>query len=135
MRKIEVFSTLSNQVSVYHSDDLTWESFRKVLIEDGIYNSQTMKALESSTKMTIENDGAMLPTGDFRLYLLPVKTDSACDPEELQEQLNELEVMFADFRDSFDTFLSNIRPIVDSQLEAYKAEAAQLIAGMEKRRL
>jgi hypothetical protein len=135
MRKIEVFSTLSeqNQLTVYNSDAVTWEAFRSVLIEDGIYNPRTMKAIEAGTKMTIENDGSLLPVGDFKLFLLPVKTDSACDEDALQSQLTELEIMFSDFRDDLDKFFEATRGIVNSQLESYKNEAAQLIAGMEKR--
>ena len=48
-------------------------------------NYQGMKAIEGQTRVTFESNDAILPEGDFRLFLMPIRTKRGGDPKDTYE--------------------------------------------------
>lgn len=53
----------------------TWRVLKNILLSDG-YDLQNLKATENVNKTTLEHIDAVLPEGDFRLFLRPSETKS-----------------------------------------------------------
>lgn len=73
-RVITVVSTKGGQIEKVSTDAKTWGDL-KDLIEDK-YDLINLKATENINKTTLEHKDAILPEGDFRLFLRPAKTKS-----------------------------------------------------------
>jgi hypothetical protein len=77
MRTITVFNTQSNTPSTFESDATTYGQ-----IKNQIDGSDSMKVVVRETKVTLESDEAMLPEGDFTLFLFPGKVKSGWENED-----------------------------------------------------
>jgi hypothetical protein len=53
----------------------TWEELKTELIQQNV-NLSNVKAIIGETRVTLESNSAILPEGNFNLYLLPKKTKS-----------------------------------------------------------
>jgi len=73
-RKITVITSVGEKKTIT-TDVTVWSHLRNVLSQNG-YSLSNMKALEGVKKGTLEHDDAILPVGDFKLYLMPVKSKS-----------------------------------------------------------
>lgn len=68
MREIKVFSSKRNNLTVVKSDATTWGALSSQLIEEG-YDLTGLVASENVNRCTLENEGAILPEGNFTLFL------------------------------------------------------------------
>lgn len=75
-RVIRIFST--NIRKVLNSTAETWADLQNELRNEGVSYSG-MKAISSINKTTLEHPDAILPGGDFTLYLTPMRTKSGED--------------------------------------------------------
>lgn len=91
-RKITIVSTKNNQVKNYESDVATWGELNSLINND--FDLSNLKATENISKTTLEHVDAVLPTGDFRVFLRPVKTKSGQDFSEMK--FGELRATFKD---------------------------------------
>lgn len=83
MRKITIVSTNTDQVFDVESSAETWGELKR---ESSISNvSSGMKAMIRETKNTLESDQAILPQGDFVLYLTPSKVKSGWSSDDLSD--------------------------------------------------
>lgn len=82
MRKIIVYSTLGKNAVEVNSQASEWAGVKAELKEFGV-NYAGMKCVIGETRLTLESDKAIVPEGDFTLYLMPVKTKSGADRKEL----------------------------------------------------
>jgi len=73
MRKINTYSTLTNAPGSVMSDATTWGQL-KLQLGDLIQGD--MKAVIKETKVTLENELATLPEGEFTVFLFPNKVKS-----------------------------------------------------------
>lgn len=74
-RKIVVVSTRDNARKEFNTDVRTWGEL-KPLIEAERISTSDMKATVRETKVNLDHHGAMLPEGDFTLFLTPGKVKS-----------------------------------------------------------
>lgn len=76
MRKIEVINTADASLSKSFESDAT--TYGQIKNELGVAPG-SMKVVVRETKVTLEADDAVLPEGDFTLYLFPGKVKSGWD--------------------------------------------------------
>jgi len=73
MRKIKVISGQGSPRSI-ESDATSWGALKLELsTKASIENVGSLKAVVSDTKVTLEDDAALLPTGNFTLFLFTTK--------------------------------------------------------------
>lgn len=73
-REITVVATKGGRIEKINTNVSTWGELR-ALIQDN-YDLQNLKAVENINKTTLEHIDAVLPEGNFRLFLRPSKTKS-----------------------------------------------------------
>lgn len=89
-RKISIFSTTRDILVLENSDLITWDQLRNTLINDHKYDLSNLVASESYTKTTLESSEAVLPVGDFVLFLRPKETKAGVKSrEELKEVIKD----------------------------------------------
>lgn len=74
MSKVTIFSTGGTNKTI-EVNSTTWGDLQKELSNNGVSTSG-MKAVHGQTRVTLEHKDAIIPDGDFNLFLLPVKTKS-----------------------------------------------------------
>lgn len=127
MRKVIVFSTLTEQKQVIETDVTTWGELKK-LVSD--FNSDTMKATEGTTKTTLESNEAVLPTGDFKVFLTPSKIKAGGEvrytPTQIKELRTKLDNVFSDLldEDSNEDAQEEI-PLTEEEILLAEAKAIQ----------
>lgn len=76
MKKVTVYSSSMGNKS-FETSATTFNGLVLAMMENSIrYNSGEMKAVIGQTKVTLEHEDAIIPDGDFTLFLLPIKTKS-----------------------------------------------------------
>lgn len=90
-KKVTVFSTLGKNAQEFTTGATTWGELQSNLKEMSIQYSG-MKAVIGENKHTLESDKALLPTEQFTLYLMPVKTKSGADRKALMQSIKEFVV-------------------------------------------
>ncbi len=127
MRKVTVFTTASNVKKEINSGASTFGDLKIDLASAGI-TVDTMKSVVKETRVTLESDAAVLPTGDFALFLFPVKVKSGSDDytsdsnttrysdEKLQKLRKKLDNIFKDL-------LSDESEVPSSENKELKSEA------------
>lgn len=78
MRNVTVYSTSGKTNVKIETGATTFGELTPQLRENG-FNLDGMKAVVGETKVTLEADGAVLPDGEFKLFLMPLKTKSGGD--------------------------------------------------------
>ena len=63
----------------------------KPLLRQREINYEGMKMLVGETKNELSVDEATLPTGDFKLYLMPAKTKSGVDFDDMEYSIERIE--------------------------------------------
>ena len=87
-RIITVYSTLGKNAVEVTSQANDWEGVKSELREFSVsYNN--MKAVIGETRLTLESDRAIVPEGDFTLYLMPIKTKSGIDRKILMATIKD----------------------------------------------
>lgn len=61
-------------------------------------NTSGMKLLVGETKNELSMDDSVLPEGDFKLYLVPAKTKSGVDFEEMEENIEDIKEDLSDLK-------------------------------------
>lgn len=79
-REIKVFSTLTRKR--LNSSATTWSELQAELKNESI-KFENMKAAVGKSKISLEYPGAQLPAEGFTLYLMPTKTKSGLDVENM----------------------------------------------------
>lgn len=75
MRTIKVFSTETSVLKEINSSATTWGELQTELKAANI-DPSNMKGMVKESKTTLENTGAVLPEGNFTLFLTPTKVKS-----------------------------------------------------------
>lgn len=104
MRNIMLFSSLGKSHQVIESDAPMWGELKRELSRRNISLSN-MKAVIGENQLTVESDEAMLPDGDFTLFLMNVKTKSGAavkiDRKQLLENIKALIAKKPELKDNF----------------------------------
>lgn len=91
-RKVTVVSTKNNKVKFYETAATTWGELNAEINND--FDLSNLKATENVNKATLEHVNAVLPEGEFRVFLRPVKTKSGHDFDNMK--FGELRATFKD---------------------------------------
>ena len=88
-RKIKIYTTEGIPGTIETNVSTLGEL--KPLLRQREINYDGMKMLVGETKNELSVDEATLPTGDFKLYLMPAKTKSGVDLDEMEEAIERIE--------------------------------------------
>ena len=88
-RKIKIYTT-AGMPGTIETNVSTLRELKPLLRQREI-NYDGMKLLVGETKNELSQDEAILPEGDFKLYLMPAKTKSGVDFDEMEETLERIE--------------------------------------------
>ena len=99
-RKIKIYTTAGMPGTIETNVSTLGEL--KPLLRQREINYDGMKMLVGETKNELSVDEAVLPTEDFKLYLMPAKTKSGVDFDEMEDSVNRIE-------DKLDKVLSLLR--------------------------
>lgn len=88
-RKIKIYTTAGIPGTIETNVSTLGEL--KPLLRQREINYDGMKMLVGETKNELSIDEATLPTGDFKLYLMPAKTKSGVDLDEMEEAIERIE--------------------------------------------
>ena len=88
-RKIKIYTTAGIPGTIETNVSTLGEL--KPLLRQREINYNGMKMLVGETKNELSVDEATLPTGDFKLYLMPAKTKSGVDLDEMEETIERIE--------------------------------------------
>lgn len=92
-RTVTAFSTRGKKKSKITTDVTTWGSLKPLLENEG-FSLETLAATESINRTDLAHVDAVLPEGDFTIFLRPTKTKSGADYKsmsyrELKSLLND----------------------------------------------
>ena len=88
-RKIKIYTTAGIPGTIETNVSTLGEL--KPLLRQREINYDGMKMLVGETKNELSVDEATLPEGDFKLYLMPAKTKSGVDLDEMEEAIERIE--------------------------------------------
>lgn len=88
-RKIKIYTTAGIPGTIETNVSTLGEL--KPLLRQREINYDGMKMLVGETKNELSVDEATLPTGDFKLYLMPAKTKSGVDLDEMEQAIERIE--------------------------------------------
>ena len=99
-RKIKIYTT-NGMPGTIETNVSTLGELKPILRQREV-NYDGMKLLVGETKNELSQDEAILPEGDFKLYLMPAKTKSGVDFDEMEDSVKRIE-------DKLDKVLSLLR--------------------------
>ena len=88
MRQIKIYTTVGTGGTI-DTNVRTLGELKPLLMEQGI-NFDNMKLVVGETKAELSLDEALLPESNFKIYLMPAKTKSGVDFDEMEERIEEL---------------------------------------------
>ena len=106
-RKIKIYTTAGMPGTIETNVSTLGEL--KPLLRQREINYDGMKMLVGETKNELSVDEAVLPTEDFKLYLMPAKTKSGVDFDEMEDSVNKIAVDVERIEDKLDKVLSLLR--------------------------
>lgn len=122
-RVIKIFST--NIRKVINSAAQTWGELQSDLRREGVSYS-SMKAISSVDKISFEHPDATLPSGEFTLYLTPMKTKSGL-ADYLRSQLQELVYDLNEVTRKASNLLDEMDSVVDKEWEKEAEEFQDIL--------
>ena len=105
-RKIKIYTTAGMPGTIETNVSTLGEL--KPLLRQREINYDGMKMLVGETKNELSVDEAVLPTEDFKLYLMPAKTKSGVDFDEMEETLERIAADVERIEDKLDMILSKL---------------------------
>ena len=124
-RKIKIYTTAGMPGTIETNVSTLGEL--KPLLRQREINYDGMKMLVGETKNELSQDEAILPEGDFKLYLMPAKTKSGIDFEEVEENITNIYEIVENIEEKLDKVLNLLSnpvstPSVVSQVSSLSAE-------------
>jgi len=96
MRKITVYSTKGKSNAEITTDVATWGELKPLLVSEG-YDLDSLNATENINRTDLINTGAILPEGEFTLFLRPKQTKSGADVDLDEAGFRELREIIKSF--------------------------------------
>jgi|266.fasta.fasta_contig_31_3864775_length_736_multi_4_in_0_out_0_2 hypothetical protein len=93
MRIIKIYTTAGSGGEL-HTDVTTFGALKSLLTSEKGINTSSMKCLVGETKNELSVDDAILPEGNFKLYIVPQQTKSGSSEdiiESIREKIEEIE--------------------------------------------
>ena len=125
-RKIKIYTTAGMPGTIETNVSTLGEL--KPLLRQREINYDGMKMLVGETKNELSVDEAVLPTEDFKLYLMPAKTKSGVDFDEMEEAVERIE-------DKLDKVLSLLKNGVNTGFVASTTSQTDFISPEDQREI
>ena len=124
-RKIKIYTTAGIPGTIETNVSTLGEL--KPLLRQREINYDGMKMLVGETKNELSVDEAVLPTEDFKLYLMPAKTKSGIDFEEVEENITNIYRIVENIEEKLDKVLNLLSnpistPSIAPQVSSLSAE-------------
>ena len=107
IRKIKIYTT-NGMPGTIDTNATTLEGIKPLLRERNI-NFEGMKMLVGETKNELSMDESVLPEGDFKLYLMPAKTKSGVDFDDMEDNIENIQTKLQRVEDKVDQVLSALK--------------------------
>jgi len=101
VRTITIFSTKGKRRATIETEVATWGDLKPLVSDEG-YDLNKLLATENIRRTDLANEGAVLPEGDFTIFLRPTKTKSGIGKtdgksfKELRAMVKELKAKHGD---------------------------------------
>ena len=124
-RKIKIYTT-NGMPGTIETNVSTLGELKPILRQREV-NYDGMKLLVGETKNELSQDEAILPEGDFKLYLMPAKTKSGVDFDEMDGNVENILDRVENIEEKLDKVLNLLSnpistPSVVSQVSSLSAE-------------
>ena len=124
-RKIKIYTTAGMPGTIETNVSTLGEL--KPLLRQREIDYDDMKMLVGETKNELSVDEAVLPTEDFKLYLMPAKTKSGVDFDEIEENVDDILDRVENIEEKLDKVLNLLSnpistPSVAPQVSSLSAE-------------
>lgn len=106
-RKIKIYTT-NGMPGTIETNVSTLGELKPILRQREV-NYDGMKLLVGETRNELSVDEATLPEGDFKLYLMPAKTKSGIDFEEVEENITNIYGIVENIEEKLDKVLDSLR--------------------------
>ena len=110
MRQIKIYTTVGASGAI-DTNVTTLGQLKPLLMEKGI-NFNNMKLVVGETKAELSLDEAILPESNFKIYLMPSKTKSGVDFDQMEENIEELQNSTDDLHEKLERVLSKLDQIL-----------------------
>ena len=107
IRKIKIYTT-NGMPGTIDTNATTLAGIKPLLRERNI-NFEGMKMLVGETKNELSMDESVLPEGDFKLYLMPAKTKSGVDFDDMEYNIGVIQTNLQRVEDKVDQVLSALK--------------------------
>ena len=114
-QSIVVFSTKLGKKTKITTNAANWGEFKGELVEKGIFNAGTMKAIDKDSRQSLEIASASIYDG-MTVYLLPTKNDSGVDisEDDFEEFVEKLNNLVDEFRESLNDAADDVKDNADN---------------------
>ena len=107
IRKIKIYTT-NGMPGTIDTNATTLAGIKPLLRERNI-NFEGMKMLVGETNNELSMDESVLPEGDFKLYLMPAKTKSGVDFDDMEYNIENIQNNLQRVEDKVDQVLSALK--------------------------
>lgn len=132
-RKIKIYTT-NGMPGTIETNVSTLGELKPILRQREV-NYDGMKLLVGETKNELSQDEAILPEGDFKLYLMPAKTKSGVDFDEMEDSINRIAADVERIEDKLDKVLSLLKTEVGTGFVASTTSQTNLISPEDQREI
>lgn len=132
-RKIKIYTT-NGMPGTIETNVSTLGELKPILRQREV-NYDGMKLLVGETKNELSQDEAILPEGDFKLYLMPAKTKSGVDFDEMEDSINRISADVERIEDKLDKVLSLLKSGVNTGFVASTTSQTSFISPEDQREI
>lgn len=132
IRKIKIYTT-NGMPGTIDTNATTLAGIKPLLRERNI-NFEGMKMLVGETKNELSMDESVLPEGDFKLYLMPAKTKSGVDFDDMEDNIENIQTNLQRVEDKVDQVLSALKNASTATSYSVPSVASASIMSMEDQR-
>ena len=132
IRKIKIYTT-NGMPGTIDTNATTLAGIKPLLRERNI-NFEGMKMLVGETKNELSMDESVLPEGDFKLYLMPAKTKSGVDFDDMEDNIENIQTNLQRVEDKVDQVLSALKNASTATSYSVPSVASASTISMEDQR-
>lgn len=132
IRKIKIYTT-NGMPGTIDTNATTLAGIKPLLRERNI-NFEGMKMLVGETKNELSMDESVLPEGDFKLYLMPAKTKSGVDFDDMEDNIENIQTNLQRVEDKVDQVLNALKNASTATSYSVPSVASASIMSMEDQR-
>lgn len=132
IRKIKIYTT-NGMPGTIDTNATTLAGIKPLLRERNI-NFEGMKMLVGETKNELSMDESVLPEGDFKLYLMPAKTKSGVDFDDMEDNIENIQTNLQRVEDKVDQVLSALKNASTATSYSVPSVASTQVISMEDQR-